>query len=87
MRIIYIAAGAVGSYCGACTRDVALIQRLIMAGHNAVMIPLYTPLRTDGPDPSIDHVFYGGINTYLQQQFALFRKTPRLIGCSTGPGY
>ena len=79
MRIIYIAAGAAGSYCGACTRDVALVRRLIARGHEAVMMPLYTPLRADGPDPSIRRVFYGGINTYLQQQFALFRKTPRFI--------
>ena len=79
MRIIYIAAGAAGSYCGACTHDVALVRRLIARGHQAVMMPLYTPLRADGPDPSIRRVFYGGINTYLQQQFALFRKTPRFI--------
>jgi len=79
MRITYIAAGAAGSYCGACNRDVALVRRLIARGHEAVMMPLYTPLRADGPDPSIRRVFYGGVNTYLQQQFALFRKTPRFI--------
>ncbi len=79
MRITYIAAGAAGSYCGACNRDVALVRRLRARGHEAIMMPLYTPLRTDGPDPSIRRVFYGGINTYLQQRFALFRKTPGFI--------
>ena len=79
MRIIYIAAGAAGSYCGACNRDVALIRRLAAMGHDTFMMPLYTPLRTDGPDPSNTEVFYGGINTYLQQHFSLFRKTPAFV--------
>jgi len=79
MRIAYVAAGAAGSYCGACNHDVALVRRLIARGHEVTMIPLYTPLRADGPDPSIRRVFYGGINTYLQQRFALFRRTPRFV--------
>ncbi len=79
MRITYIAAGAAGSYCGACTRDVALVRGLMARGHEVTMIPLYTPLHTDGPDPSIGRVFYGGINTYLQQRSALFRKTPAFL--------
>ena len=79
MRIVYIAAGAAGSYCGACTRDVALARQLIVRGHDVVMVPLYTPLRTDGPDPSMERVFYGGINTYLQQRFEFFRRTPGFI--------
>ena len=43
------------------------------------LIPTYTPLRTDGPDASIDRVFYGGINVYLQQKLAFFRRTPELV--------
>ena len=57
MRIAYVAAGAAGSYCGACNHDVALVRRLIARGHDVTMIPLYTPLRADGPDPSIRRVF------------------------------
>ena len=79
MRIAYVAAGAAGSYCGACNHDVALVRRLIARGHDVTMIPLYTPLRADGPDPSIRRVFYGGINAYLEQRFALFRRTPRFV--------
>lgn len=79
MRITCIAAGAAGSYCGACTRDVTLARRLTARGHKVIMLPLYTPLRTDGPDPSMRRVFYGGINTYLQQRSAFFRKMPAFI--------
>ncbi len=77
MNITYLAAGAGGSHCGACARDAGLVNGLRAAGHDAVLIPLYTPVRVDGADPSLERVFYGGISTYLQQKCALFRKTPR----------
>ncbi len=79
MRITYIAAGAAGSYCGACARDVGLARGLIRGGHDVVLCPLYTPLRLDGPDPSVRRIFYGGINVYLQQRLRLFRRTPRCL--------
>jgi len=43
------------------------------------MLPLYTPIRTEGPDPSEDQVFFGGINAYLEQNCWLFRRTPRWL--------
>ena len=87
MRIAYVAAGAAGSYCGACMRDAALARGLIARGHEVLFLPLYTPLRADAPVPGLKRVFYGGINTWLQHRSALFRKTPRSwIGSSTGPG-
>ncbi len=79
MRIVYIAAGAAGSYCGACARDATLARRLTALGHDVLFLPLYTPIRADGPDPTTSRVFYGGINAYLQQHSALFRKTPRFL--------
>jgi len=79
MRITYIAAGAAGSYCGACKHDVSLVLGLRAQGHDVELLPLYTPLRTDGPDPSVGRVFYGGINAYLQQHSALFRKAPSSV--------
>lgn len=79
MRITYIAAGAGGSYCGACARDVALVRGLRARGHDVLMLPLYTPIRTEGPDPSEGQVFFGGINAYLEQHCWLFRKTPRWL--------
>jgi glycosyltransferase involved in cell wall biosynthesis len=80
MRVVYIAAGAAGSYCGACARDAALARRLTALGHDVQFLPLYTPVRTDGPDPSRGRVFYGGINAWLEQKSALFRRLPRAVG-------
>ncbi len=41
-----------------------------------LLVPTYTPIRTDEVDVSIRRVFFGGINVYLQQKFAVFRRTP-----------
>ncbi|MGH7490889.1 MAG: glycosyltransferase family 4 protein [bacterium] len=76
MKIAYIAAGAAGMYCGSCLRDNTLAAALQKLGHDVALIPTYTPLRTDEADVSIDRIFYGGINVYLEQKFALFRHTP-----------
>ncbi len=79
MRIAYITAGAAGMYCGSCMRDNTLVAALCQAGHDALLIPTYTPIRTDEPDVSQDRIFFGGINVYLEQKFWLFRHTPRLL--------
>ncbi|MDE2887826.1 MAG: glycosyltransferase family 4 protein [Gemmatimonadota bacterium] len=79
MRIAYIAAGAAGMYCGSCINDNTLALALRHKGVDLSLIPTYTPLRTDGPDASIDRVFYGGINVYLQQKLAFFRRAPELV--------
>ncbi len=76
MRILYITAGAAGMYCGSCLRDNALATELMRQGHDCILLPLYTPLRTDLPSVSLDKVFFGGISVYLEQHSALFRKTP-----------
>jgi glycosyltransferase involved in cell wall biosynthesis len=76
MRIAYITAGAAGMYCGSCMRDNTLIAALRGLGHDALLIPTYTPIRTDEEDVSQRRVFFGGINVYLQQKFSLFRHTP-----------
>ncbi len=76
MKIAYIAAGAAGMYCGTCIHDNTLAAALLRKGHEVALIPTYTPIRTDEANVSIDHVFYGGINVYLQQKLALFRRTP-----------
>ena len=80
MRIIYIAAGAGGMYCGACARDVTLITRLISRGHDVQVVPLYTPLRLDaGTKLPTTPIFYGGINVFLQQLFPVFRRVPGFL--------
>src|SRR5437764_4388327 len=79
MRIAYISAGAGGMFCGSCLHDNTLAAALTALGHEALLIPCYTPLHTDEPDVSYRHVFLGGINAYLQQKLALFRYTPRFL--------
>ena len=63
-------------YCGTCIHDNTLAAALQRKGHEVALIPTYTPTRTDETNVSIDHIFYGGINVYLQQKLALFRHTP-----------
>ena len=47
---------------------------------------MYTPIQTDEEDVTIDQVFFGGINVFLQQRSGLFRHLPRSsTGCSTAP--
>jgi glycosyltransferase involved in cell wall biosynthesis len=43
------------------------------------MLPLYTPLETDGPDPSAGRVFYGGLAAYLEQKSEIFRRRWPLV--------
>lgn len=79
MRIAFITAGAAGMFCGSCMRDNALAAALIAQGHDALLVPTYTPIKTDDPDVSQRRVFFGGINVYLEQKSWLFRHTPRFL--------
>jgi glycosyltransferase involved in cell wall biosynthesis len=79
VRIAYITAGAAGMYCGSCMHDNTLVTALQTQGHDALLIPTYTPITTDEPSVSQRRVFFGGINVYLQQKLALFRHTPWTI--------
>lgn len=76
MRIAIITSGAAGMYCGSCMKDNTLAAALCRQGHDALLIPTYTPIRTDEEDMSQSRVFFGGINVYLQQKSWLFRHTP-----------
>jgi glycosyltransferase involved in cell wall biosynthesis len=79
MKIAYIATGAAGMYCGTCLHDNTLASALLRKGHQVALIPTYTPIRTDEKDVSISHIFYGGINVYLQQKSTVFRHTPWIL--------
>lgn len=79
MRIAYITAGAGQMYCGSCLRDNALAAALLAAGHDVLLIPTYTPTRTDDTNVSQTRVFLGGINVALQQHLAVFRRTPAFV--------
>jgi glycosyltransferase involved in cell wall biosynthesis len=76
MKITYVTAGAAGMYCGSCLHDNTLVAALTRQGHDALLVPTYTPITTDEPDVSTRRVFFGGINVFLQQKLGLFRHTP-----------
>src|SRR5262245_66556375 len=80
MKIVSIAAGAGGMYCGSCLRDNTLAAALNTLGHDALLVPTYTPLRTDEDDVSQNRVFLGGVNVYLKQRSRLFGLMPRFLG-------
>src|SRR2546426_5280595 len=64
-------------YCGGCFRDNALVAALRQQGHQTLMVPLYLPLTLDEPDQSAQtRIFFSGINVYLDQKSALFRRAP-----------
>src|SRR5512136_2748123 len=79
MRIAHITAGAGHMYCGSCLRDKVLAAALLDAGHDVVLIPTYTPTRAEGRDVSLDRVYLGGINVFLQEHLPFFRRTPRFV--------
>ncbi len=79
MKLVYLTAGAGGMYCGSCLHDNALAKAVALAGWNVQLVPLYTPIRTDEEDISIDRVFFGGINVYLQQKIPFFRHLPKWL--------
>jgi glycosyltransferase involved in cell wall biosynthesis len=79
LKIAYLTAGAAGMICGSCLHDNTLAKALMALGHDVQLIPLYTPIRTDEEDVTVDRIFYGGINMYLQQQLPLFRWTPKWL--------
>ena len=76
MKVAYITAGAAGMYCGTCIHDNTIATVLKKQGHNIALIPTYTPTRTDETNVSLDRVFFGGVNVYLQQKLSIFRHTP-----------
>lgn len=69
MKVAYLATGAANMYCGSCMRDNTLVNAMKAMGHQAVMLPMYTPLRVDEDSASEEYVFYSGIKTYILQQF------------------
>ena len=79
MKILSITAGAAGMYCGSCARDNGLARELQTQGHDCVLVPAYTPTRTDEPNVSRSHVLFGGISVYLQQNVPFFRRTPGFL--------
>ena len=75
-KVVYLTAGAGGMFCGSCMHDNALSRALIDQGWGVQLTPTYTPIRTDEQSVSVDQVFFGGINVFLQQKLPLFRWLP-----------
>jgi glycosyltransferase involved in cell wall biosynthesis len=66
-------------FCGSCLHDNSLAAALHALGHDAVLVPTYTPIRTDEPNVSQRRVFLGGLNVYLNYKSGLFRRLPRFV--------
>jgi glycosyltransferase involved in cell wall biosynthesis len=79
MKIAYVTAGAAGMYCGSCIHDNTLATALIRNGHDVTLLPTYTPPRTDEPSVSLDDVFYGAVNVYLEEKSSFFRRGHPLL--------
>lgn len=77
-RIVFIAPSSGGNfYCENCLRDIELAKSLIDRGLDVMVLPLYLPIEADLPKKG--PIFFGGVNVFLQQVFAIFRHTPRWI--------
>lgn len=81
MKIVQVIPGSGDNfYCENCVRDNALVRALLQAGEDVIAVPMYLPQIIDRLDVVADvPVFYGGINSYLQQKSGFFRKTPRWL--------
>ena len=79
MKMIQITPGSGGTfYCENCLRDSALVRAMRQAGHDVVLVPMYLPLELNSPELATEvPIFFGGLNVYLQQTSALFRRSPR----------
>jgi glycosyltransferase involved in cell wall biosynthesis len=79
MHIAIITAGGAGMYCGSCMRDNTLARALMAAGHEVSLLPTYTPIRVDEADASVNRVFLGGVNLYLEANMPGWRWLPRFL--------
>ncbi len=79
MRVVSLAAGAAGMLCGSCIRDNRVASVLRGMGRDVLLLPTYTPLRSDERVVAADRVIFGGINVYLASRFSLARRLPRLV--------
>ena len=79
MRIVIVTAGGAGMFCGACMHDNTWARALQQAGHEVVLLPLYTPLTLDDDSQSTRRIYVGGVNVYLDARFPFWRHVPRWI--------
>ncbi len=56
-----------------------LAAGLRQAGADVILAPVYTPVRTDEENVSIDRLGMGGINVFLDESMPLWRRMPGLV--------
>ncbi|WP_437226891.1 glycosyltransferase family 4 protein [Planctomicrobium sp. SH661] len=79
MHIAIITAGGAGMFCGSCMHDNTWARALIAQGVEVSLIPAYTPLRLDEQNISLDRIFLGGINVYLNNKVGWWKHLPRVL--------
>lgn len=79
MKICVITAGGAGMFCGSCMQDNTLVRSLRAAGADALLLPTYTPVRVDEENVSLQRVFMGGINVYLDSRVPGWRYLPPIL--------
>ncbi len=79
MHLAIVTAGGAGMFCGSCMHDNTWARALIAAGIEVSLIPLYTPIRVDEENQTSSPIFFGGINTYLNDRSAIWRRLPRFL--------
>ncbi len=81
MKSIHVLPGSGDNfYCENCVRDNATVRALVRAKEDVVAVPMYLPQLADNVEQiAASPIFYGGINSYLQQVSGFFRWTPRWI--------
>jgi glycosyltransferase involved in cell wall biosynthesis len=79
MHLAIITAGGAGMFCGSCMHDNTWARALHQAGSEVSLIPLYTPIRVDEENQTSSPVFFGGINTYLNDHYSFWRRIPRVL--------
>ena len=79
MKIVHLIAGAGPMYCGSCMHGNTLAAALRKAGADVMLAPVYTPVRTDEANVSIDRLAMGGINVYLDESLPLWRRMPAMV--------
>lgn len=77
MKIVYIIPGFGGAfYCQNCIASMNLVRGLREHNHEAILAPMYMPLRMDMPVETDVPIFYGAISIYLEEKFPFFRHMP-----------
>jgi glycosyltransferase involved in cell wall biosynthesis len=80
MRFVQITPGSGDNfYCENCLRDLDLVRAMRGRGVDMLMVPLYLPVGGQQGLAQGVPIFFGGINVFLQQKLALFRRTPRWV--------